>query len=967
MKRISFLLICAGLLTQANSQLLTWSPDFPKDNDNISITVDATKGNRALNNYTPVSDVFIHTGVITNLSTSATDWRYVKFNQNFNQPNAQLQATSLGGNKWRFDITNIRAYYGVPPGEIIQKLTILFRNGNGTVKQANINGSDMYVPIYDNTVAARFTVPPMQPTFVSIPEPISKQAGDNISLTAIANKSSTMKLFLDGIEIQSASNVTAISANPLLPTAGNHVIRVDAIDGATTRSESFDLFVAPGVNILPLPPGIRDGINFETSNTAATLVLFAPGKTRVSVIGELPGAAWTEQAAMVMNKTPDGNHWWLRLTGLTPGTEYAYQYMVDGSLKIADPYARKILDPHNNNDGFISASTYPGLRPYPVGQTGIVSLLQTNAPSYNWQANNFQRPDKRNLVTYELLVRDFVDAHNWNTVRDSLPYLKKLGINAIELMPFNEFEGNNSWGYNPDFYFAPDKYYGPENTLKEFIDSCHKNGIAVIMDIALNHSFGLSPMVQLYWDAANNRPAANNPWFNPVAKHAFNVGFDMNHESLATRYFTSRVIEHWVTEFKIDGFRFDLSKGFTQTQTCDANGGNCNVGTWGNYDASRVAIWKRYYDTLQLKAPGTYAILEHFADDPEEIELSNYGMMFWGNSNYNYNEASMGYVGSSNFSRAIHTARGWTKPYLMSYMESHDEERLMYKNLNFGNAAGSYNTRDLNTALKRMEMNAAFFLTIPGPKMIWQFGELGYDYSITSCHPGNTIPQPYPSQNCRLDAKPIRWDYLQVAQRKKLYDTYASLNKLRFHPFYKDVFIANNISLSESLNGAFKVITIRSSLDSSLISVIGNFDVVPQTLGYAFPEAGTWYDYLNGTTFTATGNLQSITLQPGEYHVYINRNIGTAPPPFPVNPVTSLSAKVYYNPLGLSLSLPDNGFVRVELLNSAGQHMKNISAGIMNSGQYILPLTDKINNLAAGIYILKIQAGLKIISVRFVK
>ena len=58
-------------------------------------------------------------------------------------------------------------------------------------------------------------------------------------------------------------------------------------------------------------------------------------------------------------------------------------------------------------------------------------------------------------------------------------------------MPFNEFEGNDSWGYNPDFYFAPDKYYGPKNTLKEFIDSCHSKGIAVIMDIALNHSFGI--------------------------------------------------------------------------------------------------------------------------------------------------------------------------------------------------------------------------------------------------------------------------------------------------------------------------------------------------------------------------------------------------------------------------------------------------------------------------------------------
>ena len=199
-----------------------------------------------------------------------------------------------------------------------------------------------------------------------------------------------------------------------------------------------------------------------------------------------------------------------------------------------------------------------------------------------------------------MLLRDFLAAHDWKTLNDTLNYLKKLGINTIQLMPINEFEGNLSWGYNPDYYFAPDKYYGPKNELKAFVDSCHKKGIAVVMDIALNHSFGLSPMVQLYWDAANSRPAADNPWYNTVAKHAYNVGFDMNHESLATRYFTSRVVEHWLTEYKMDGFRFDLSKGFTQTQTCDNSGNNCDVGAMGNYDASRIAIWKKYYDYLLI-------------------------------------------------------------------------------------------------------------------------------------------------------------------------------------------------------------------------------------------------------------------------------------------------------------------------------------------------------------------------------
>jgi 1,4-alpha-glucan branching enzyme len=858
----SFILIFFSL--QSFSQLLSWTPDFIQESSTtVVITVDATKGNQGLLNYTPTTDVYVHTGVITNFSANSSDWKHVKFNQNFNVPNPALQAVYLGSNKWQFTITGgLRAYYGlVDPTEIIQKIAILFRNGSGTLKQANADGSDMYIPVYTTSLAARFTVPLIQPTYIPQPETIVKNVGDNIAITGIANIASALKLYFNGSVVQSALNATTVSANPAIVVGGSQTLVVEANDGSTTKSDTIQFFVSGGVTVAPLPAGVKDGINYDANNTAATLVFYAPGKTRVSVIGEFSGSNWIEQSQYQMNKTPDGNYWWIQLSGLTPANEYAFQYLVDGSLKIAEPYSEKILDP--NNDPFIPASTYPSLKPYPAGlTTGVVSILQTAAPAYNWQVTNFQKPDKRNLVIYELLVRDFVANHDWKTLRDTLNYIKKLGVNAIEIMPLNEFEGNLSWGYNPDFYFAPDKYYGPGNTLKEFIDSAHKKGIAVLMDIALNHSFGTSPMVQLYWDAVNNRPAANNPWFNPVPKHAFNVGYDMNHESLATRYFVSRVVDHWLNDFKVDGFRFDLSKGFTQTQTCDNNGNNCDVNAWSAYDASRVAIWKRYYDTLQLKSPGSYCILEHFAVNQEETELSNYGMLLWGNMNYNYNQASMGYSTGWNFDYGVSTVRGWTNPYLVTYMESHDEERMMYKNLQFGNSSGTYDVKNLNTALQRQELCAAFLFTIPGPKMFWQFGEQGYDYPINYCQDG-TI-----NNNCRTDPKPIRWDYLQVANRKKLNDVYSSLIKLRFNNLYKDLFISN--AVQQDFTGAFK--TLKLSQAGASIVVIGNFDVVPQTSSVTFQNAGTWYDYLNGTTLTATGAVQPFTLQPGEYHVYLNMN-----------------------------------------------------------------------------------------------
>ncbi|MFM8806289.1 MAG: hypothetical protein ACKOD1_02920, partial [Sphingomonadales bacterium] len=149
-KTLLLLSLLAWLVLPSYAQLLSGTPLFPRDNDNVSIIVDATKGNGGLNNYSNPSDVYVHTGVITNLSTSATDWRYVKFgSQNpWGQLVPGLQATSLGNNKWRYDIANIRAYYGVPAGETIRQIAILFRSGNGNLKQTNTDGSDMYLPIF---------------------------------------------------------------------------------------------------------------------------------------------------------------------------------------------------------------------------------------------------------------------------------------------------------------------------------------------------------------------------------------------------------------------------------------------------------------------------------------------------------------------------------------------------------------------------------------------------------------------------------------------------------------------------------------------------------------------------------------------------------------------------------------------------------------------------------------------------
>jgi 1,4-alpha-glucan branching enzyme len=946
MKRLPLVALAIFCYVLGHAQLLTWTPPFPKEADpaqTLEITVDAAKGNRALLNYSPVGDVYVHIGVITTVSDSPVDWEHSKFT--WGTAVDPARAVSLGANKWKFTISgSLRTYFNITdPNEKILSIAILFRNGTGSIVQRNSDGTDMYIPVYDNNLAVRIDQPFSQPKYNPTPDPQTWIVGSQFTITANASAPSTIKIYHNSTTaLATASNVQTLSANSTVTSIGNQQIIVEASNGTTTVYDTLNIFVAPaGSPVQALPAGVQDGINYLPGDTAAILVLRAPNKNIVTVIGDFNN--WTQGLNYIMNKTPDGKFFWLRIGSLVPQTEYGFQYVVDDTIKIADPYTQKVLDP--GNDGFIPASTYPNLKPYPAGQTGIVSILHPGELGYNWAVSNFSRPDKRGLVIYELLIRDFVAAHDFSTIRDSLDYLKKLGINAIELMPVNEFEGNISWGYNSSFYFAPDKYYGTKNSFKVFIDSCHKKGIAVIMDLVLNHTYGPSPLARLYWDAQNNRPASNNPWYNPVQPHAFGFGDDFNHESNDTKYFFNRVLQHWLTEYKIDGYRLDFTKGLTQRASSNDAG-------FSAYDASRIAIINGYANTVRTVHPDNYIILEHFADNTEEKELSDNGMLLWANVWTQYQQASMGFQSNSNFDWGIHSVRGWNQAHLVTFMESHDEERIVYKNLRYGNSSGSYSVRDEPTALKRMELNAAFMLTIPGPKMIWQFGELGYDYS--RCHLSTNGEGG--DCNRKLDPKPIRWDYLADPRRKSIYDTYSQLNNLRSHSWYRQAFLSGTVDRSLATTGKWIRV---SSGDTSHLVVVGNFDVVSQTIQVSLPVAGTWFDYLQNTSFTATGTVQNITMQPGEFHVYLNRNVNN----ITVTPVTSLpgnalalEAKTYPNPsqssLMVDISMPQSQQVRIEVFATTGQYISTLYNRFLPRGNHTLNLNRPA--LARGSYFMKI-------------
>lgn len=586
-----------------------------------------------------------------------------------------------------------------------------------------------------------------------------------------------------------------------------------------------------------LPTGLNlNGVTINRERQEVSFALTAPGKSSVFLLGNFN--EYEVRSGYAMKRTSDGNIWWITVTGLDFHKNYTYQYLVDGQLKVADPYAKLILDP--DHDG--SSVPLSGLPSYPTDKTeGIVSVLPLQQEEYVWKNNTFIRPHIDDLVIYELHIRDFISERNYKTLRDSIAYFKRLGVNAVELMPIQEFEGNSSWGYNPSYHFALDKYYGTANELKAFVDECHQAGIAVIVDMVLNHAFGQSPLVRLYQQNSGN-VQADNPWFNILPTHPFNVGHDFNHESLYTQRFAKDVIAYWMKEFKLDGFRFDLSKGFTQTNSGMDEGG---VHRWSAYDASRIAIWKNYNNYIRDLDPEFYVILEHFADDKEERELAQEGMYLWNNLNYVFNEATMGYVQNADFNRLFAEGHGFQQPRFISYMESHDEERIMYKNLKYGNSTSTYSTKEIATALDRMKQAATFLFCAPGPKMIWQFGELGYDISI--------------DENGRTGEKPLKWDYLQDVTRKSLFDHYAKLIRWK-----KNNSIFRDGNVEYAVKDAVKYFIVSGA--GQKVAVIGNFDVVEHE--FPMPDAlqTTWFDNIQEKTINWS-SVPLISMAPGQYYI----------------------------------------------------------------------------------------------------
>ena len=911
---IFFLLLVHILSAQVNTE-----PALAIVNQPVKIIFNAALGSGGLKDYT--GDVYAHTGVITDKSTGGSDWKYAPA---WGDNSARYKLTRVSANVYELQISpDIRTWYGVPQGEKIIRMAFVFRSGAykpGTTQYfegKTSSGGDIFVDVYEASLAVGITSPANNGI-------VSR--GVPVTLSAASTVDAQLKLYLNNTLIREEPG-KSVSVSYQFEESGNYMLKAEATADGKTVSDSVRFIVKQDGVEESKPAAYRKGINY-ISDTAAALVLWAPHKEFVFVTGDFN--EWQIDNNYQMKK--DGDWFWLEISDLTPRKPYVFQYYIDGDIWIADPYTEQTSDPADQG---IPAASYPGLVPYPSGKAvGIASVLETGQIPYNWEVNDFTPPPADRLVIYEVLVRDFTTQRTYQSVIDKLDYLKGLNVNVLELMPVNEFEGNLSWGYNPSFYFAPDKYYGHRNDLKRLVDEAHKRGIAVVIDMVLNHSYGQSPFARMYLDRSTGRPAANNPWYNP--QHNFQNtdaqwGYDFNHESIHTKALIDSINSFWMKEYRVDGFRFDFTKGFSNTPY--------GPGDWGSaYDAARISNLKRMADEIWKRNENSLVIFEHLSDNREEKELADYGILLWGNMNHAYTEAAKGNTADLNW--GLHNARGWEHPNLITYMESHDEERVVYRLLREGRSEGAYNIRQLPVALDRVELSALFLLPLPGPKMIWQFGELGYDYSINTCANPAQV-----SNECRLELKPVLWNYFDQANRKDIYKMMSRLNYLKTN--YEEF---ANPDMQSSLGGEVK--WYRLSKEGNHVVAIGNFAVGERSVTVNFPATGTWYDYFSGTTFSVENTSHTITLPPGQFRLLSTRKLKD---PFLTNNVNISSGMnellIFPNPASDVLTIQSGKTITgIEIISLTGQ--------VLYKGAYSASqVTVSLNGLQKGIHIVSVSHG----------
>jgi len=348
---------------------------------------------------------------------------------------------------------------------------------------------------------------------------VTANASDNVGVTSVAFYLNNTLVYNDTTSPYSATyNFNA------LPPNSNYTIKVIASDAAGNKATNSIIVNKPNHNYR------GPGANLGTStDNGCFFKVWAPHATSVALVGDFNG--WNTTNHYLWNT----GGWWF---GFAPRAraEQKYKFYINGSLWKPDPYGRAM-------------------------ENSVGASIIKNPSSYTWNEGGWTTPSFENMIIYELHVRSFVGKNdgqtypgNFVSLKTKIPYLKDLGINMVELMPINEFPGDQSWGYNCIAYFAPESAYGTPDQLKDFINECHRNGIGVIIDVVYNH-VGSSDNFLYNYDG-DSEYGDGGIYFNGMDT-PWGLAPDFGRAEVK-QYFQDNAF-YWFAEFHVDGLRWDAT------------------------------------------------------------------------------------------------------------------------------------------------------------------------------------------------------------------------------------------------------------------------------------------------------------------------------------------------------------------------------------------------------------------------
>lgn len=525
--------------------------------------------------------------------------------------------------------------------------------------------------------------------------------------------------------------------------------------------------VAP--QVAPAPEHIAQGAHDRGDGTI-TFALWAPWKKSVHLIGDFND--WNMSADPLA--VDESGLWWVEKQ-LTPGT-YGYQFVIDGETTIGDPYARKLR---------WSGGNIPH------------ALVEVGAKPYEWHDGGFGIKPLNQLVIYELHVGDFSPEGTFAGVTNRLDHIANLGVDAIELMPIQEFPGDQSWGYNPAYFFAPESSYGTADDLKQLIDAAHQRGIGIILDMVFNHTTGDGPLNMLY-------PYDQNPYMSTDGNP---YGFpDLNHWNDATKRLIADIQSYWLTEYHIDGFRYDYVEGIE----------------WDGVNGMSFITW-----SARQAKPYAYLIAEHIVGDTAAVvhETEADASWHWQFAKVIGAQLSEGEYQGNEYGDLAAVERvltfdgdGYTdNAQPINYLESHDEERItriVMGNPTIGEAG----------AVRKSMLGAIALFTAQGVPMLYSGQEFGASSEKT------------------IDASKLPWAQMESDAGKALYQHYATLAYLRHT---QAAFHTNNFQVLLADSEKNVLVYHRWADNGSVVVVALNFSPTDQHVAIDFPHPGTWHEWLH--------------------------------------------------------------------------------------------------------------------------